>query len=121
MTRTRATAKQSGSAFERLIADCLAAHVDTRIDRRVKTGARDRGDIAALRVHGQRVVAEVKDYGGKYHVGPWLTEAEVERGHDHAVAGVVVAKRRGKRDPLEQVVFLTVRDLIAIVTGQRPE
>lgn len=37
--RSRASAKSAGARFERHIADYLAAHVDDRIDRRVKTGA----------------------------------------------------------------------------------
>ena len=46
MTRSRATAKQAGSLFERSIADYLAVALnDDRIDRRVKTGAKDKGDI----------------------------------------------------------------------------
>lgn len=118
--RTRKSAKSAGARFERLIADCLAARVDDRIDRRVKTGQKDRGDIGGLRHMGGRVVLECKDYGGRYEVGPWLTEAEVERGHDDALAGLVVAKRRGFGDPLDQVVFLTVRDLVALLTGERP-
>ena len=58
MTRTRASAKAAGTRFERLIADTLAAHVDDRIDRRAKTGARDKGDIGGLRHMGGRVVIE---------------------------------------------------------------
>jgi hypothetical protein len=121
MPRSNASAKTAGTRFERLIADCLASSIDDRIDRRVKTGAKDRGDIAGLRVHGQRVVLELKDYGGRYEIGPWLGEAEIERGNDDAIAGLVVAKRRGHGDPLDQVVLCTVRDLIAILTAERPE
>lgn len=120
MSRTRASAKAAGTRFERLIADALAAHVDDRIDRRVKTGAKDRGDIAGVRHMGGRVVIETKDYGGRYEVGPWLTEAEIERGNDDALAGMVVAKRRGLADPLDQLVVMTVRDLVALLTGGRP-
>lgn len=120
VTRNRASAKQAGSRFERSIADALAhALDDDRIDRRVKTGNRDRGDIGGVRAHGQRICIETKDYGGRYNVGPWLTEAEVERGNDDAIAGIVIAKRRGIADPLEQVAFMSVRDLVAILTGQR--
>lgn len=118
MTRNRASAKAAGARFERLIADHLAEHVDDRIDRRVKTGANDKGDIAGLRVHGQRVAIECKDYGGRIQPGPWLNEAETERGNDGALAGLVVAKRRGTTDPGDQIVLCTVRDLIAIVTGE---
>lgn len=119
MPRSRASAKSAGSRFERLLADHLAAVVDDRIDRRVKTGAADKGDIGGVRVHRQRVVIEAKDYGGQLKVGPWLTEAETERVNDGALAGLVVAKRRGKADPADQIVLMTVRDLTALLTGER--
>ena len=118
--RSRSSAKAAGARFERQVADYLAEHVDDRIDRRVKTGAADKGDIAGIRVRGQRVVVEAKDYGGRFHVGTWLTEADVERGNDDAIAGLVVAKRRGTTDPGDQVVFLTLRDVVALLTGARP-
>lgn len=121
MSRNRQSAKQAGARFERDIADALALHVDDRIDRRVKTGAKDCGDIGGLRHMGQRVVIETKDYGGRFLVSPWLNETEIERGNDDAAAGVVIAKRRGTTDPLEQVAFMTVRDLIALLTGDRPD
>jgi hypothetical protein len=120
VTRNRASAKAAGSSFERLIANWLAVHVSEFIDRRVKTGAKDKGDLSGVRAHGQRVVIEAKDYGGKYNVGPWLTEADIERGNDDALVGAVVAKRRGTRDPGDQVVIMTLRDLAALLTGRRP-
>ncbi len=97
MTRSRASAKKAGSTFERSVADNLAEHIDDRIDRRVKTGSKDRGDIAGLRVH-----------------------AEIERGNDDALAGLVVHKRRGTADPGDQYVTCTLRDLVALITGERP-
>lgn len=121
MTRNRASAKQAGTRFESLIAGCLAALVDDRIERRRLSGAKDRGDIAGLRHMGGRVVLELKDYGGRYLLGPWLREAEIERGNDDAIAGAVVIKRRGNADPLEQVVAMTMRDFVALLTGERPE
>lgn len=120
MARTNASAKAAGARFERLIADYLAAHVDDRIDRRVKTGAKDKGDIAGIRHMGGRVVIEAKDYGGRYLLGPWLREADIERGNDDALIGAVVIKRRGTSDPGDQVVAMTVRDLVALLTGDRP-
>ena len=121
MSRSRASAKAAGARFERVIADCLAEHVDDRVDRRVKTGASDKGDIGGLRTdRGKRVVVEVKDHSGRYEVGPWLGEAERERIADNAEVGVVIAKRRGVSDPLQQVVFMEVSDLIALLTGERP-
>jgi len=121
MTRNRASAKSAGARFERIIADTLAAYVDDRIDRRVKTGAADKGDIGGIRTAaGQRVVVECKDYGGRYDVGTWLREAETERSNDGAEVGLVIAKRRGMTDGLDQVVLMTVRDLVALVDGARP-
>lgn len=122
--RSRSSAKSAGSTFERSHADYLAAWVDDRIDRRVKTGAADKGDIASIRLAatlgGGRVVAECKEYGGRFQVGPWLAEAETERVNDGAAAAYVVAKRRGTADPGEQVVFMTAADLVVLLTGRRP-
>lgn len=121
MVRSRATARKAGSSFERLIADALAFHIDDRIDRRPKMGSNDRGDIGGIRFHGERIVIEAKDYGGVFKIGPWLTEAEIERGNDDALAGMVVAKRRGKAAALDQAVIMTLRDLVAMMTLERPD
>lgn len=122
MARSRKSAKSAGARFERLVADCLQRYVSEFIDRKVRTGARDTGDIANLRTpQGQKVVAELKDYGGEFKVGPWLKEAETERINDDAHVGLVIAKRRGFSDPLDQVVLMTVRDYIALTTETRPE
>ncbi|BAD56352.1 hypothetical protein [Nocardia farcinica] len=123
MTRSRRSAKSAGTKHETAIARYLAATLDDdRIERRRLSGANDRGDLSGVRtVHGGRVVVEAKDYGGRVHVGEWLTEADVERGNDDAVAAVVVAKRRGVTDPGAQIVLMTVRDLVALLTGHRPE
>lgn len=121
MARNRNSAKQAGARFERIIADHLAAHVDDRIDRRVKTGSSDKGDVGGLRSMGQRVTVEAKDYGGRLLPGPWINEAHIEMGNDDAAAGIVVAKRRGTTKPGEQWVLMTVDDLIAIITGERPD
>ncbi|WP_040815080.1 hypothetical protein [Nocardia concava] len=121
MTRSRASARRAGTAFETLIANYLAAHLDDRIERRTRTGAKDRGDIAGLRgACAGRIVVECKDYGGQIKAGEWLGEAEVERGNDDAAAGIVIAKRRGTTDPGAQFVLMTVRDYVAISSGRRP-
>ncbi len=120
MPRSRATAKQAGSSFERSIADHLNTTISDVIDRRVKTGSTDKGDIGGVRTTtGQRVVIEAKEYGGRYLVGEWLREAETERVNDKAAAGLVVAKRRGTTNPAEQVVFMTVADLVVLLGGAR--
>ena len=118
MTRSRATARKAGSSFERLVADYLRDVVDDRIDRRAKTGAKDRGDIGGVRIWTQRVVLECKDVS-KIALSQWATEAEVERGNDDALAGVVVHKRRGKGRAEDQWVTMTLGDFAAILKGDR--
>ena len=90
---------------------------DDRIDRRVKTGAKDRGDIAGLRMRGKRVVVECKDYGGRHRLPEWLDEAETERGNDDAEYGIVAWKRRGVADPAEQYITMTAETFVAMVAG----
>lgn len=119
MSRTRASAKAAGTRFERQVADYLAHGLDDdRIDRRVKAGAKDRGDIGGVRHLGARVVVECKNTS-RLEVGPWLTEAEVERVNDAATAGLVVAKRHGKGAPADQLVLMTLGDLVALLNGNR--
>lgn len=119
MSRSRRTARQAGSATERAVADYLAAALDDdRIDRRVKTGAKDCGDIGGMRVHGQRLVVEVKDCA-RQDIPGWTSEAHTEAGNDDALVGIVVAKRRGTTDPGRYWVHMTVDDLCALLTGER--
>jgi len=120
MTRNRASAKAAGSRFERSVADYLALVLDDdRIDRRVKTGAKDRGDIAGLRHRGRRLVLEVKDVT-RVDLSGWVREAHIEAGNDDALAGLVVHKRRGTTNPADQYVTCTLGDLVALLTGDRP-
>ena len=122
MTRSRASAKAAGASFERLVANYLAATLDDRIDRRVKTGAADKGDIGGVRDRdGRRVVLECKDYGGKLKPPEWIREAHAERDNDGAAVGVVVAKRRGTTAPGAQYVLMTVDDLVTLLRGTQPK
>ena len=121
MTRNRKSARSAGTRFERVIADALAAALDDdRIDRRVKNGAKDRGDVSGVRLHGQRVVIECKDVA-TLALPQWTAEAQVEAGNDDALVGVVVHKRRATADPMRQWVSMTLADLVAILTGQRAD
>lgn len=120
MSRNRDSAKRAGARFEQLVATYLNRHVDDRIERRKTNGAKDRGDIAGLRVWaGERVVVECKDRATP-SVGTWLNEAETERGNDDALVGVVAYKRRGNANPGDQLIVMTLRDFAAILTGERP-
>ncbi|UVT31600.1 holliday junction resolvase [Mycobacterium phage Mask] len=130
MARTRASAKAAGSRTERAVADYLAQALDDdRIDRRVKTGAKDRGDIAGVRVHGQRVAIEVKDVKHEdctkcqrvsgLKLPEWTGESAAEANNDGALVGVVVHKRNGTTDPGKFWVHMTLDDLLALITGRR--
>ncbi|MFB9924424.1 hypothetical protein ACFORO_10435 [Amycolatopsis halotolerans] len=121
MTRSRSSARAAGTRFEssvaRYLADVLA---DDRVERRARTGAKDRGDIAGVRAPGGgRVVLECKDVA-RLNLAGWLAEAEVERGNDDALVGLVVHKRRGTTDPASQYVTCTLADLVALLAGARP-
>jgi hypothetical protein len=118
MARSRRSAKVIGAAFERSIANYLAHELDDRIDKRAKTGAKDRGDISGLRIHGQRLVIEAKNCK-RTELSSWLAEANREAGNDDALAGLVVHKRHGVTDPGRQLVTMTLDDLCALIDGAR--
>ena len=119
MSRSRASARQAGSQFERALADWFAWRLkDDRIDRRVKRGANDRGDIGGLRtVTGARIVVEAKDYGGRILASQWLAEAAIEAGNDDAPVGVVIAKRKGTTDPARQYVLMDAETFARLIEG----
>lgn len=119
MTRSRRSAKTAGTRFEGLIAAALRLALDDdRIERRARNGAKDRGDIGGVRLHGHRVVIECKDTA-RLDLPGWTAEAHTEAGNDDALVGVVVHKRHGVGDPMRQWVSMTVGDLAAILTGRR--
>ena len=120
MTRNRASAKKAGTTFERQVADYLAQHVDDRIDRRAKTGSKDRGDIAGVRIWGQRLVLECKNTT-RLNLAGWMNQAEIERGNDDALAGLIIHKRHGNNQPGDQWVTTTLRELTALLNGYREE
>lgn len=119
--RTRASARAAGSWMERMTADYLRDHVSEFVDRRVKKGAKDCGDLGGVRSpHGGRVVVEVKNVRGN-GLGTWMAEAEAERINDEADVAVVIAKRHGRGAPGDQWVHMTLRDFATLLSGQRPQ
>lgn len=121
MARSRASARQAGSRCERVVADYLAAQIgDERIDRRVKRGVKDRGDIAGVRAHGQRIVLEVKDCA-RMDLAGWIREAHLEAGNDDALCGLTVFKKKGTTNPGDYYFAGSLRDLVALITGQPQE
>ena len=117
MGRTHASAKKAGSTFERQIADYFAATIDDRIDRAVKRGTKDVGDIAGLRFHGHKIAVEVKNTA-KVELSKWVAEAEVERQNLGALAGIVIHKRHGKGAPEDQWVTMTVGNFVALMNAR---
>ena len=120
MTRNRASAKAAGTRFESQVVAYLAEHYDDVIERRTKTGGKDRGDVSGWRFAGRRIVAEVKNVS-RLNLAGWVNEAEIERANDDAMVGLVVHKRHGVGDPGSQYVTLTLRDLVALLTGERAQ
>lgn len=121
MSRSRSSAKQAGSRFERQVADAFAWHTkNDTINRMPHNGSKDQGDIANLRTRdGQRVAVECKDTA-RFDIGGWVREAGVEALNYNALCGIVVHKRRGHGDPLDQYVTMTMRDLLLIGWGVHP-
>lgn len=123
MTRNRRSAKSAGARFEQALADYLKVALgDDRIERRTSNGTKDRGDITGVRCTHGRLVIEAKNCS-TIDLPGWTKEAHIEAGNDDAIAGVVVHKRRavGLTDMGRQWVAMELDDLVAILTGQRPE
>jgi len=123
MTRTRRTARQTGSAFEQQTADGFARALgNPDIDKAPRKGRNDIGDVANVRhANGERIAVEVKEYGGKLEPTTWTREATVEAVNYKAICGIVIAKRRGTRDFGSQWVLMTGADLISLLTGDQSE
>lgn len=120
MSRSHTTARKAGAAFERAVADYLKEALgDDSIDRQVKTGAKDLGDIRGVKdAMGRPVVIECKEYAGRLHPATWIVEAHREAGNAGAAAGVVVAKRQRVQNPGDQWVLMTLEDLTTILKGK---
>jgi len=118
--RTNRSARQAGARFEKQVADYLALHVDDRVERRAKNGVNDRGDITGLRHMGMRIVIECKNTA-RMNLSTWASEVEIERGNDDAEVGLIAHKRHGNNTPGDQWVSMTLRDLVALLTGERPD
>lgn len=123
MSRSRTTARKAGAAFERAIADYLKETLgDDGIDRQVKTGSRDLGDIRGVTdAHGNPIAVECKDYGGRLHPTAWIREAHTEAANKNAHTGIIIAKRRGTTRPGDQWVITTLEDLTRLIGRKNQE
>lgn len=115
MTRNRQSAKKAGTEFENLIVGGLRdALQDNNIQRAPRWGAVDKGDIVNLRIHGQEIVSQCKDVA-RLDLPGWIRDAKLQAVNANAVAGIVIHKRRGTRNPLEQWVTMTLAELVALL------
>lgn len=108
-----------GAFFERGVADYMAGRLKNEdVDRQVKTGAVDKGDIRGVRIWGQKIAIECKNWKAN-PIPTAIREAEVERQNIGALAGVAIVKRHGKGRPEDQLVVMTLKDFTALITGER--
>lgn len=116
--RNRQSAKKAGANFESVVAEFLAFRLaDDRIERRTKNGTNDRGDITGVKtIRGGRVVIECKNVR-QLALKSWLAEAEVERGNDDALIGVVAHKAHGTGNPADQLVTMTLETFARLLEG----
>lgn len=118
--RNRKSAKQAGRDMENAVASYLNWALDTdTIERRRQSGSNDKGDISGVRFMGHRVVIEAKNTS-KLDVAAHLREAEIERGNDDALIGVVAQKRRGigldsHESQGQQLVMMTLETFALIL------
>ena len=115
MGRNLRSAKAAGSRFERLIADHLNDRLHgLHVDRQVKTGVHDSGDIVGVHLAGKRIAIECKNVT-RMALPKWTREAHTEAGNIGAAAAVVIHKRHGNGKPEDQWVTMTVTDLVTII------
>lgn len=111
---------QKGASFERLIANHFSEHwvADSAefIDRRVKTGAKDKGDLVNVRIGRHKLAVECKNSTEhRMNLSGWVKEAHDEAENDGAIAGMVVHKRVGKGAAGKQFVSMELDDLITLL------
>ena len=107
MTRNRKSAKDAGRTFANSIVDALKLRFPRyaeHIDRRVQSGALDRGDVAGIPQNAIEAKCH-SSYAGK--LPGWLKEAETERINAGAKLAVVWHKRVGKSNAKEAFVSMT--------------
>lgn len=83
-----------GTRWESAVADYLRPRGAPHVERRARTGAKDKGDIAGV----VGVVIECKS-AARLELAAWLAEAVAERDNAGAAIGVVWAKRKGRTSP----------------------
>lgn len=120
MTRSRKSARDAGARFEREQAEYIQSAFPGRsIERRVRNGAKDRGDIGGVRNEftGGAVVIECKDTA-RMELPKWWREAQTERTNDGAEFGIIMHKRHGEADPAQQWVTMDAATFVRLIGGR---
>lgn len=110
MTRSRATAKAAGTAWETAIVRALIAAGWVHAERRRLAGAHDRGDIAGL----PGVVIEAKNTN-RLDLAGAVDEANLEAANANAAIGLAWLKRKGKSSPEDGYVVMDGRTAIRLL------
>lgn len=109
---------KKGSSFERLIADYFKEvwpdAASEFIDRQIKVGSRDVGDLSNVRLGRHKIAVEAKSVKSMNLAG-WVSEAQEEAENLGALAGIVVHKRIKHGKPGNQYLTMTVDDLVNII------
>lgn len=112
MTRSRASAKKAGTAWETAIVRYLCGEGWTLAERRARTGALDQGDITGI----PGVCIEAKNTN-RITLGQFLDEAETEAANANADIAVAWVKRRGKASPADGYVILSGKTFADLLRG----
>ena len=96
--RTRASAKKAGTAYETEMAKYLSVQLGVLVERRVKTGSKDPGDLKGITFKAQPVAAECKNPGknSPLEISQWWKEVQKEQENIGGIAGVLFVKQYGK-------------------------
>lgn len=113
MTRSRATAKKAGTAWETAIVQTLIAYGYPHAERRRLSGAHDRGDIAGV----PGVVIEAKNTN-RLELAAAVDEANIEAANAHVPIGVAWFKRKGKPSPLDGYVVMDGATFLRLIQEQ---
>ena len=108
--------KQKGTSFETSLLPALRT-VYPGAERRALTGNKDKGDFI---LPGADFALEAKNQKA-LDLSGWIREAETEAENLGVPFGVVVHKRRGKTDPMEQYVTMTVGTFLAMMKTRLAE
>lgn len=114
VTRSRATAKKAGTAWETEIVEVLIANGWPHAERRRLSGAHDKGDIAGV----PGIVIEAKNTN-RLAVAAAVDEACVEALNANAPVGVAWFKRKGKTSALDGYVLMSGDNFLRLIEDSR--